>query len=98
MFIPPVQEGPSNDDILKFLGVPGTIEVTVLITAFIMNGHKDKSGEPLLFHCLRVGMAGANEKERVLGFLHDCWEDNQERLEELGLDKFFLGVHGDVRR
>ncbi len=39
-------------------------------------GQEDKSGEPVLYHVLRVGMAGATWEEKVLGLLHDCLEDS----------------------
>lgn len=35
----------------------------------------DENDEPIVFHSMRVGMAGRNETQSVLGFLHDVIED-----------------------
>lgn len=40
-------------------------------------------GEPAVFHSLRVGMMGRNDKERMAGFLHDIMEDGDGYDEEL---------------
>lgn len=38
-------------------------------------GQVDKQGHPYILHALRVGAAGRNELEQVVGFLHDTVED-----------------------
>ena len=38
---------------------------------------KDKSGGPEVLHPLRVGMAGKNKSEMIVGFLHDTVEDGR---------------------
>lgn len=36
---------------------------------------EDKAGFPYILHVLRVGLAGANDRERIVGWLHDVVED-----------------------
>lgn len=38
-------------------------------------GQLDKTGQPYILHPLRVGAAGANWREQIVGFLHDTLED-----------------------
>lgn len=38
-------------------------------------GQVDKQGQPYILHCLRVGLAGETEEEKIVGFLHDVLED-----------------------
>lgn len=38
-------------------------------------GKVDKAGEPMILHAIRVGMAGEDMTEWIVGFLHDTVED-----------------------
>lgn len=39
------------------------------------DGHKDKDGNPAVYHALKVGLAGKTPEEQIVGFLHDVVED-----------------------
>lgn len=55
--------------------------IAVAVRAF--QGRREKGGTPVINHSLRVGMAGENETQRVLGYLHDVIEDTNIRAEDL---------------
>lgn len=65
------------------------VEIPAVERAFlIMNrafaGIKEEPGcEPVAFHSMRVGMAGRNVKQQILGYLHDVVEDTQVTMEDL---------------
>lgn len=49
----------------------------------------DENDEPIVYHSMRVGMAGRNETQSVLGFLHDVIEDTAvtaDILRDFGFD------------
>lgn len=46
-------------------------------------GQKDLDGKPVILHPLSVGMAGANDDERICGFLHDVVEDTDFSFDDL---------------
>lgn len=47
----------------------------IALAARAHSGQVDKAGEPYILHPIRVGMAGENEAEKIVGFLHDVLED-----------------------
>lgn len=52
------------------------IDEAVKVAVFAHYGQKDKSGQPYVFHVLRVGLAGKTEDEQIVGFCHDVLEDS----------------------
>lgn len=56
-------------------------------------GQKDKDGIPEVFHPIVVGMAGSNDLEKAVGFLHDVIENSSITFADLraaGIDERVL--------
>lgn len=51
------------------------IEDAILLATKLHKGQVDKIGEPYILHPLAVMLGGKNEKERIVGILHDVLED-----------------------
>ena len=60
-----------------------SIEDIIRITIEAHDGLKDLNGNPAIPHPLAVGLAGENELEQKVGFLHDVVEDSALTIEEL---------------
>lgn len=59
------------------------IDEALEIITYEFRGQKDLDGNPAILHPLAVGMAGANDNEKVVGFLHDLIEDCDWSIEDL---------------
>lgn len=53
-----------------------SIDDALLIAAKAHRGQLDLDGNPEILHPLAVGLAGSNQLETVVGFLHDVVEDS----------------------
>lgn len=56
-------------------GMESMVEKAIVIVAKAFEGRRGVDGTPMVHHSLRVGMAGQNERQMVLGYLHDVMED-----------------------
>ena len=59
------------------------LENAIGLAAKAHKGQKDKTGQPVILHPLRVMMALPNEELQVIGILHDVVEDTWWTIEEL---------------
>jgi (p)ppGpp synthase/HD superfamily hydrolase len=55
------------------------VEKALMMAATILLDNQDQRGEPLIFHAIRVGLAGATDAERIVGFLHPTVEKGRMR-------------------
>lgn len=72
-----------------------SFEYAVTIAAKYHSGQKDLDGNPALLHPLAVALKGGNDKERIVGVLHDVVEDSActlSELESIGVDKDIVGT------
>ncbi len=69
-----------------------SIEDILRITIEAHDGLKDLNGNPAIPHPLAVGLAGKNELEQKVGFLHDVVEDSPITIADLRA----RGVEEDV--
>ena len=69
-----------------------SIEDILRITIEAHDGLKDLNGNPAIPHPLAVGLAGKNELEQKVGFLHDVVEDSPLTIADLRA----RGVEEDV--
>lgn len=60
-----------------------SIEDIIRITIEAHDGLKDFNGNPAIPHPLAVGLAGENELEQKVGFLHDVVEDSKLTITDL---------------
>jgi len=60
--------------------------LTIVSNAFL--NKKDKAGSPYIFHLLYVMGKGQNEKEKIVGVLHDLIEDCGKGYEDIILKEF----------
>lgn len=58
-------------------------ERAIVVATRAFQTRRDKDGTPTINHSLRVGMAGVNENQRVMGYLHDVIEDTNVKEEDL---------------
>ena len=73
---------------------PEVFATAVAIAADAHGDQVDKAGWPYILHPLRVGLAGRTDPERVVGFLHDVFEDSGYDARRVLL----LGMPDDVVR
>ena len=59
------------------------VEEAICIIAGAFYGEKDLNGNPAILHALAVGMAGKDNNEKTVGFLHDMLEDCDWRAEDV---------------
>ena len=64
------------------------IDEAVSIISYEFRGQKDLDGNPAILHAMAVGMAGKNDKEKTVGFLHDLIEDCDWSIEDLRAEGF----------
>lgn len=65
------------------------LEVAIMIAVNAHSGQVDKGGQPYILHPLRVMMSLVDEKDKIIGVLHDTVEDTDvtyEYLKEVGFD------------
>lgn len=65
------------------------LEIAIKIAANAHSGQVDKGGQPYILHPLRVMMSLIDEKDKIIGVLHDTVEDTDvtyEYLKEAGFD------------
>ena len=60
-------------------------------------GQKDKYGQEYLHHPIRVMNMGRNQKERIVGILHDVVEDTEWTFEDLEKEGFSAEIIEAVR-
>jgi (p)ppGpp synthase/HD superfamily hydrolase len=71
------------------------------IISYEFAGVVDKAGSPYILHCIRVGMAGKTEDEKIVGFGHDLIEDRgwtKERLRGEGFSELQVSGIDSVSR
>lgn len=64
------------------------IDEALEIITYEFRGRKDLDGNPAILHLLAVGIAGANDNEMIVGFLHDLIEDCDWSIEDLRTEGF----------
>ncbi|GMV61976.1 MAG: hypothetical protein AMXMBFR74_11450 [Parvibaculum sp.] len=81
-----------------------TLEQAIALAAEAHEGERDrKTGEPYIFHVMRVTMSVTEERERIVAALHDVVEHAEgwtfERLREAGVpEKIVAAVDALTRR
>ncbi len=60
-----------------------TLELALQIAVKAHDGQKDKSGEPYIFHPIRVMQRCSTPKGKIVALLHDTVEDTDVTFEEL---------------
>lgn len=69
------------------------VEKAIVVAAKAFEGKRDGDGTPTVNHSLRVGMAGQNKHQMVLGYLHDVVEDTAltiDILDDIGFPRDIL--------
>ncbi len=64
------------------------LEVAIKIAVQAHSGQLDKAGQPYVLHPLRVMLLLSDEKDRILGVLHDVIEDTDITYEYLKANGF----------
>lgn len=59
------------------------LELAIIQATLAHTGQVDRGGQPYIFHCLRVMMAGDTMEEKIVGVLHDSIEDTDLTLNAL---------------
>lgn len=65
------------------------LEVAIKVAVNAHSGQVDKGGQPYILHPLRVMMSLIDEKDKIIGVLHDTVEDTDvtyDYLKEVGFD------------
>lgn len=78
-----------------------SIDRMLQIISSEFEGVVDKAGAPYILHCLRVGMAGKTEDEKIVGLGHDLIEDRgwtKERLRAEGFSELQVSGIDSVSR
>ncbi len=60
-----------------------TLERAIEIAIKAHKGQLDRSGKPYIGHVLRVMSLGISEEEKIVGMLHDLFEDTEITAEYL---------------
>jgi hypothetical protein len=74
-----------------------TLELALQIAVKAHAGQKDKSGEPYIFHPIRVMQRCSTPKAKIVALLHDTVEDTDVTFEELEAAGFDSGTLGALR-
>lgn len=64
------------------------LEVAIKIAVQAHSGQLDKAGQPYVLHPLRVMLLLSDEKDRIVGVLHDVIEDTDITYEYLKVNGF----------
>lgn len=70
-----------------------TLEDSIVLATKLHEGQVDKNGKPYILHPLAVMLMGKNEKEHIVGVLHDTLEDcpiTKKDLHDLGYSEEIL--------
>lgn len=68
------------------------LELALQIAVKAHNGQKDKSGEPYIFHPIRVMQRCLSPKGKIVALLHDTVEDTDVTFEQLKAAGFDSGT------
>lgn len=60
-----------------------SIEEALGFALYAHRGQTDLDGKPYFLHPMRVGLMGNNDKEIIVGFLHDVVEDTHYTLQDI---------------
>lgn len=69
------------------------VEKAIVVAVKAFEGKGDEDGKPTVNHSLRVGLAGQNERQQILGYLHDTVEDTAvtiDLLDDIGFPRNIL--------
>ena len=92
------------DSILKNIqGAPqmSPLSKAIVIAATAHDGQIDKGGHPYIFHLLRVMMEQETDESRIVGVLHDLFEDcdwTQDDLRRHGFSEEIIAAVESVTR
>ena len=73
------------------------LELALQIAVKAHAGQKDKSGEPYIFHPIRVMERCSNPKAKIVALLHDIVEDTEVTFDELKTAGFPEDILGTLR-
>ena len=76
-----------TEELLRDFFAAGIDEALEIIT-YEFRGQKDIDGNPAILHPLTVGLMGASDNEKTVGFLHDLIEDCDWSIEDLHTEGF----------
>lgn len=66
---------------LEFNFVPeASVDDAIKQASYWLYDHKDQFGSPSILHSLKVGLAGANDEEKICGFLCHILEDSESEV------------------
>jgi len=68
--------------------VKNLLEVAIKIAVEAHSGQLDKAGQPYVLHPLRVMLSLSDEKDRIVGVLHDVIEDSNITYDYLIVNGF----------
>jgi (p)ppGpp synthase/HD superfamily hydrolase len=74
-----------------------TLELALQIAVKAHAGQKDKSGEPYIFHPIRVMQRCSTPKAKIVALLHDTVEDTDVTFEDLEAASFDSGTLDTLR-
>jgi (p)ppGpp synthase/HD superfamily hydrolase len=69
-----------------------SIENAIIAASFYHRGQKDKTGQPYIYHPIRVMLNCQTEEEKIVGIMHDIVEDTDITLEKLAASGFNLKI------
>jgi (p)ppGpp synthase/HD superfamily hydrolase len=73
------------------------LELALQIAVKAHDGEKDKSGEPYIFHPIRVMQRCSTPRGKIVALLHDTVEDTDVTFEELEAASFDAGTIDTLR-
>jgi (p)ppGpp synthase/HD superfamily hydrolase len=73
------------------------LELALQIAVKAHDGQKDKSGEPYIFHPIRVMQRCSTPKAKIVALLHDTVEDTDVTFKDLEAAGFDSGTLGTLR-
>jgi len=71
----------ANGQTLEMNYIPeASVDDAIRQVSYALYDKKDEQGQPLIFHALKVGLAGANDEEKICGFLYHILEDPKNEM------------------